>query len=163
MPEAGNYLLGLDAGNTVIKAVLFDLDGRQVSMHALDSQSATPEPGHVERDLGELWSNACTAIGSCISQAGIRAEQIVAVGCAGHGNGLYLLDRNSEPLIGIQSLDSRAAPLAADLVQTSGDRFHALCLQKPWPSQTPSLLAWIKNNRPDLFARAGTLRRQEND
>ena len=137
--------------------MLFDLDGRQVSIHALDGRSVTPEPGHVERDLDELWSNACTAIGACINEAGIRADEIAAVGCAGHGNGLYLLERNGEPLIGIQSLDGRAAQLATDLAHVSGDRFHASCLQKPWPAQTPSLLAWIKRNRPDLFDRAGTM------
>lgn len=62
MAEAPRYLLGLDAGNTVIKAVLFDLSGRQVAMHALHGTSSTPAPGHVERDLSELWANAGTAI-----------------------------------------------------------------------------------------------------
>ncbi|MDA4846640.1 FGGY-family carbohydrate kinase [Hoeflea poritis] len=156
MPDNASYLLGLDAGNTVIKAVLFDLEGRQIAMHALDGQSATPEPGYVERDLNELWSNACTVINACIRKAGIRSNEIAAVGCAGHGNGLYLLDAEGEPLIGVQSLDSRAAGLAGDLAGRSGERFHALCLQKPWPSQTPSLLAWVKRNRPDIYEKAGT-------
>ncbi|WP_112324320.1 FGGY-family carbohydrate kinase [Oceanibium sediminis] len=155
--EAGEYLLGLDAGNTVIKAVLFDLDGRQVAMHALDGQSATPAPGHVERDLNELWRNAGTAISTCIARAGIDPGQIVAVGCAGHGNGLYLLDAEGAPLVGIQSLDSRAADLAEELAAASGDALHALCLQKPWPSQTPVLLAWIKRHRPEIYDRARTL------
>lgn len=151
------YILGLDAGNTVIKAVLFDLDGRQVAAQTLDGQSSTPQPGFVERDLNELWSNARQVIARCLGQAGVRAEQIVGVGCAGHGNGLYLLDREDAPLIGIQSLDSRATALAGDLAQAAGDRFHALCLQKPWPSQTPTLLAWVKQNRPDLYERVGTV------
>lgn len=157
MPDKGKYLLGLDAGNTVIKAVLFDLEGRQIAMHALDGQSATPEPGYVERDLNELWANAQEAIQGCIAQAGIAAEQIAGIGCAGHGNGLYLLDRNSEPLLGIQSLDTRAADLAAELTAVSGDALHTLCLQKPWPAQTPTLLAWIRRNRPDVYAQAGTV------
>ena len=104
--ESARFLLGLDAGNTVIKAVLFDLEGRQVSACAIDGQSATPEPGHVERDLDELWRNASEALRRCISDAGVDPTQIVAAGCAGHGNGLYLLDRDDRPLIGIQSLDT---------------------------------------------------------
>lgn len=155
--DAGTYLLGLDAGNTVIKAVLFDLEGRQIAMHALDGQSSTPAPGHVERDLNELWRNAGQAISGCIAQAGITADQIVGVGCAGHGNGLYLLDRQGAPLVGIQSLDTRAADLAAELAASKGDALHALCLQKPWPSQTPVLLAWIKRNRPDVYDQTGTM------
>ena len=92
MPELDPCLLGLDAGNTVIKAVLFDTRGRQLAMHAADGRSHTPRPGHVERDLRELWDNARTAIGACIEAAAIDPRRIAAVGCAGHGNGLYLLD-----------------------------------------------------------------------
>ena len=157
MSEAKKYLLGLDAGNTVIKAVLFDLDGNQVAMHALDGQSVSPQPGHVERDLDELWANAGVVIKQCIKQARIRADEISAVGCAGHGNGLYLVDKKGTPVVGIQSLDTRAAELAGSLNEAAGERFHELCLQKPWPSQTPTLLAWIKHNRPELYERTGTV------
>ncbi len=157
MPDSTKYFLGLDAGNTVIKAVLFDGDGRQIARHGLDGKSTTPEPGHVERDLNELWSNAQTAIRTCIEKANIDPSQIAAVGCAGHGNGLYLLDNSGAPLIGIQSLDSRAAALAGELSEASGDRLHSLCLQKPWPSQTPTLLAWIKRHRPELYEKASTV------
>lgn len=155
--DGQTYILGLDAGNTVIKAVLFDLEGRQIAMHALDGQSSTPEPGHVERDLNELWANAGAAIKACIAQAGIDPRQIIGVGCAGHGNGLYLLDRSGGPLLGVQSLDTRAAGLAEALRAAHGDALHAICLQKPWPSQTATLLAWVKQHRSDLYGQIGTV------
>ncbi len=157
MAESARFLLGLDVGNTVIKAVLFDLEGRQVSGSAIDGQSTTPEPGHVERDLEELWRNASEAIRRCISDSAVDPAQIAATGCAGHGNGLYLLDRDDRPLIGIQSLDTRAAALAEELATESGDHFHATCLQEPWPSQTPVLLCWMRRHRPALLDQAGTL------
>ncbi len=78
MADDRTYLLGLDAGNTVIKAVLFDLAGRQVAMSALDGQSFSPAPGHVERDLGELWRNAQTVIRECLDKAGVESSQIAA-------------------------------------------------------------------------------------
>jgi L-xylulokinase len=151
------YLLGLDAGNTVIKAVLFDGSGRQCAMHALHGQSATPRPGYVERDLDELWAHAGTAIRTCLETAGVEPGQIAGVGCAGHGNGLYLLDRAGDALLGVQSLDSRAGDLAAEIDASAGDALHRLCLQKPWPAQTPTLLAWVKRHMPDLYGRAGTV------
>ena len=101
MAEAPGYLLGLDAGNTVIKAVLFDLRGRQVALRALRGHSSSPGPGHVERDPDELWAGARTVIGGCIADAGIAPERIAGVGCAGHGNGLYLLDAGKRPLVGV--------------------------------------------------------------
>ena len=108
----GDYLLGLDAGNTVIKAVMFDLDGQRTrGCVPQEGISRMPSPGHVERDLDELWANARQVIRACIEKAGIEPERNRAIGCAGHGNGLYALDRDGAPLIGIQSLDTRAAGL----------------------------------------------------
>lgn len=156
MAEDKRYILGLDAGNTVIKAVLFDLSGRQVAIKAIDGQSHTPKPGHVERDLNELWRNARDAIRGCIEAAGIEPGAIAAIGCAGHGNGLYLIDKAGEPLLGIQSLDTRAAETAARL-SAEADALHAICLQKPWPAQTPTLLAWIKENAPQTYRDAATV------
>lgn len=153
---AERCLLGLDAGNTVIKAVLFDLDGRQVGCHALDGPASPSAAGHVERDMEALWADVCAAIAGCVRDAGIAPRDIAAVGCAGHGNGLYLLDRAGAPLIGILSLDSRAAALAAELDAEIGARVHPLALQRPWPAQTPVLMRWLQRHRPALWERAGT-------
>lgn len=157
MAEAPVYLLGIDAGNTVIKAVLFDVEGRQVALRERKGESSFPGPGHVERDPDELWNNASSVIRGCVADADIAPEQIAAIGCAGHGNGLYLLDAGQRPLAGIQSLDTRAARLASELAARCGDQLHALCLQKPWPSQTAALLSWIKRERPKLYRSAHTV------
>ena len=150
-----DLLLGIDIGNTVIKAVLFDQAGRQVARHGVDGTTLKPAPGMVERPGAELWSNAQAAIAGCL--AGIDTARIAAIGLAGHGNGLYLLDQAGDALLGIQSLDTRAAALAAQLDARAGGRLKAICGQRPWPSQTPTLLAWIKAHRPDVYARAQTL------
>jgi len=155
--ETGGLLLGLDAGNTVIKAVLFDSAGRQLAASERKGASSKPAPGHVERDMAELWANAAAVIRECLERAGVGVGAVAAVGCAGHGNGLYLLDSENAPLLGIQSLDSRAAALADDLrADGNGARLHALCLQEPWPSQTPALLAWLRRHAPDIYGKAGT-------
>lgn len=157
MVERKDLLLGLDAGNTVIKAVLFDAAGTQLALAKRDGRSSTPAPGHVERDLNELWANAATVIRECLERAGADARSVAAVGCAGHGNGLYLVDAAGEPLIGVQSLDGRAAALAEELsADGNAARLHAIALQAPWPSQTPTLLAWVKRHAPDLYRRATT-------
>ena len=137
--------------------MLFDLRGRQVALRALQGHSSSPGPGHVERDPDELWAGARAVIGGCVADAGIAPERIAGVGCAGHGNGLYLLDAGQRPLVGVQSLDTRAAGLASELSARHGDALHALCLQRPWPSQTAVLLAWMKRERPELYRAAHTV------
>ena len=92
MAEPG-LLLGLDAGNTVIKAVLFDLEGRPLAAAQRDGASHAPAPGHVERDIGGALEQRRRG-GPRVPGQGRRRtrRRSAAVGCAGHGNGLYLLD-----------------------------------------------------------------------
>lgn len=152
------YLLGLDAGNTMIKAVIFDLSGRELSYASSEGHSRMPKPGHVERDLAELWRNTQTVIRSCIDKAGIPADAIAAIGCAGHGNGLYALDKAGEPLMAIQSIDTRASALADELnARGVGDVTYPIGGQRPWPAQTPVLLAWMKRHDRARFDQIGTL------
>ncbi|WP_394889418.1 FGGY-family carbohydrate kinase [Mesorhizobium sp. AaZ16] len=152
------YILGLDAGNTVIKAIIFDTAGRELALAARDGRSCMPKPGHVERDLGELWRNAVEVIRQCLDQSSIDPRDIAVIGCAGHGNGLYALDRGGDPLLGIQSLDTRAVDIVGDWAAAGvGDRTYVHCLQRPWAAQTPTLLAWLKRHNPALFARIGTV------
>ncbi|UVC09581.1 carbohydrate kinase [Rhizobium sp. TH2] len=154
----GEYLLGLDAGNTVIKAVIFDLTGRELAYAAREGHSRMPKAGHVERDLNEFWANAQHVIRTCIDRSGIAADRIAAIGCAGHGNGLYALDADGAPLLGIQSLDTRASQLADELAAAgAGDIVYPIARQRPWPSQTPTLFAWLKRHDPALFQRIGTV------
>ncbi|RWK40876.1 FGGY-family carbohydrate kinase [Mesorhizobium sp.] len=152
------YILGLDAGNTVIKAIIFDTAGRELALATRDGRSCMPKPGHVERDLGELWRNAVEVIRQCLDQSGIDAGDIAVVGCAGHGNGLYTLDRGGDPLLGIQSLDTRGVDIVSEWAAAGvGDRTYVHCLQRPWAAQTPTLLAWLKRYDPALFAKIGTV------
>ncbi|WP_026619832.1 L-xylulokinase (plasmid) [Ensifer sp. WSM1721] len=154
----GDYLLGLDAGNTVIKAVIFDREGNEIASASAEGHSRMPSPGHVERGLDELWENARRVIRTCVDEAGIDAGEIAAIGCAGHGNGLYALDRHGRPLLGIQSLDTRAAALVEQWQSEGvGDRTYPIGRQRPWPSQTPTLLAWLKRHRPEIFEKIGTV------
>jgi L-xylulokinase len=81
--DRGPYLLGLDAGNTVIKTVLFDARGRQVAAHGIDGATHKPAAGMVERSVPELWENAKSAIAGCIGAAGIDPRDIAAIGTAG--------------------------------------------------------------------------------
>jgi L-xylulokinase len=97
-------------------------------------------------------------IRDCIAGAGVDPREIRAIGCAGHGNGLYALDRGGAALIGIQSLDTRAGALAEEPEAAGvGDITAVIGRQRPWPAQTPTLLAWLARNQPDIFARIGTV------
>ncbi len=155
IPVALDLLLGIDVGNTVVKAVLFDLSGRQIARHGVDGTTLKRAPARVERPAEGLWSDARAAIAGCI--AGVDPRRIAARGLTGHGEGLYLRDRAGAPRVGIRSLDSRAAAPAGAPDRAAGPELQATCGQRPRHAQTQALRARVRANRPDLHARAATL------
>lgn len=148
------YLIGVDAGNTMVKAALFDTEGTTLAVASRGSETLQPAPGFVERDPDGLWQAASGAIRDCLAKAGIDGAEVLAVGAAGHGNGLYLLDAEGRGLIGIQSMDNRAETLASQIAAEHGDEILSRAQSRPWPAMTPVLLRWIAENCPEIMARA---------
>lgn len=62
-----SYLLALDAGTGSIRAVIFDLNGRQIAVGRAEWKHLSVDnvPGSMEFDLGTNWQLAC----QCIRQA----------------------------------------------------------------------------------------------
>jgi L-xylulokinase len=153
------YLLGIDNGLTVAKAAIFDLDGREVAVASRRADAAYPHPGWTECDMGALWRNTAAAIREAIEAAGLPPEAIVGVGCTGHGNGLYALDRQGAPARpGILSLDTRASDVVAgwNARDLHAQAFPAT-LQSFWPAQPTALLAWLKQHEPKAYAQIGAV------
>ena len=152
-------LLGIDNGLTVSKAVVFDIDGTQLSVARRRIPQAMPQPRWVERDMLGLWLSTAEAIGEAIAASGRLAADIEAVAATAHGDGIYLVDRKRRPLgPGILSLDSRAGDVVARWSR-EGVSNAALELtgQIPHVSAPSALLAWIKQNDPPRYRNIGSV------
>lgn len=153
--KPSGYLLGIDSGNTVIKAAVFDLNGNELACHSEKMQTLRPQSGFTETDMQGHWGHCVEAIRAALADSGVRADEVLAVGCSGHGNGLYLLDRQNQPLLAIQSLDARAESLVSDDVLDIA-AIRAINHQGTWAAQTPLLLRWLKQNQPETYSQIGT-------
>ncbi len=123
------------------------------------ADAAYPHPGWTECDMGALWRNTAAAIREAIEAAGVPPEAIIGVGCTGHGNGLYALDRQGAPARpGILSLDTRASDVVAgwNARELHAQAFPAT-LQSFWPAQPTALLAWLKQHEPEVYAQIGAV------
>ena len=153
------YLLGIDNGSTVSKAALFDLHGVEIAVASCKADTEYPHPGWTERDMEMLWQSTASAIREALAKSGVKPQEIAGIGNTGHGNGVYLLDKQGCPLRnGIQSMDSRAA----DVVNVWNERnLHAqvfpFTIQSFWPAQPNALLAWLKKNEPRSYERIGAI------
>lgn len=132
------FLLGLDVGSTVVKAVLFDECGRTVATAASVVPVLHPAPGYVQRDPAATWRAAVALLRRVVRG---RAARIAAIGVTGCGNGAVFLDHEQRPLrAGILSSDTRAQKF----IPRPGNH-HG---QQPYPGQLPALLAWFRTNEP---------------
>ena len=155
----GKYLLGIDNGNTFSKAALFDLHGKEIAVANCAADTDFPQPGWTERDMEMLWQSTATAIRDVLDKSGINPEEIAGIGNTGHGNGVYLLDKQGKPLRnGIQSLDSRAADVVSAWEQNDLlDKTFPLSVQSYWPAQPNALLSWLKQHEPQNYENVGAI------
>ena len=155
--DTGTHLLGIDAGGTVVKAVMFELDGTPVAAGHARSTSWHPQPGWAERDADDVWSACATAVRACLNQAADTlpawpgAGAIAAVGLVGHGDGAYLVDGHGEPVLAIAATDGRAVDEARALAT---DRVLALSGTHPFPGSPPALAAWLAVHDPGALDRS---------
>jgi len=151
------YLLGIDNGCTVSKAGLFTLDGQEVAVASGKSELRCPHPGWQERDMTQMWEQTAAAIRDVITKAGIDAGQIAGVACTGHGNGLYLVDTQGDPVRpAILSTDSRAQSIVDQWLADGLDKVvRPKTMQSLWAAQPNTLLAWLLEHEPEVMKKAG--------
>jgi L-xylulokinase len=153
------YLVGVDNGGTMSKAAVFTKDGRELACAARKVEVIERHPGWSERDMESMWRGTAEAIREAVEKAGVDPAAIACVACAGHGNGLYLIDADGKPVRnGINSMDGRAAEIIAEW-KSEGVDAHALpkTAQCVWPAQPNALLAWLREHEPQSVARAAAL------
>jgi L-xylulokinase len=155
----GQYLLGIDNGSTVSKAALFDFHGKEIAVASCKAETEYPHPGWTERDMEMLWQCTATAIREVLAKSGVKPEEIAGIGNTGHGNGVYLLDKQGQPLRnGIQSMDSRAAEIVTDWNQRNlHEQVFPFTIQSFWPAQPNAILVWLKKNEPQNYGRLGAI------
>lgn len=149
------YLLGIDSGNTVVKAVVFDEEGRQQGLGSVSGTRMSPHPRWIEQDMDGAWENCRAAVRRAIDASGVRAKEIVGVGLAGHGDGLYLVDGSGQPVRpGILSMDSRAREIAERWEEAGiADRTLEFNGQRPFAASPPVLLTWLREHEPETLER----------
>ncbi len=153
-----SYLMGIDNGLTVSKAAIFNLQGHEIAVQGHKIDLIYPRPAWVERDSEAVWRTTAAAICEAIQKAGIDPRDIVAVGNAAHGNGIYLVDKSGAPLgPGITSMDNRAAGIIDEWRRPGGVQAQSfpIVMTNIWAAQPAALLAWFKRNRPEVWERIG--------
>ncbi|WP_134699265.1 glycerol kinase GlpK [Ammoniphilus sp. YIM 78166] len=93
------YILSIDQGTTSSRAILFNREGNIVHMSQREFTQFFPQPGWVEHDANEIWGSVLAVIASCLSESGVKAEQVAAIGITNQRETTVVWDKNTgEPV-----------------------------------------------------------------
>lgn len=74
------YILALDQGTTSSRAIIFEKSGNIVSIAQKEFTQIFPQPGWVEHNPSEIWSSQATVMAEVVVKAGLKPENIAAIG-----------------------------------------------------------------------------------
>ncbi len=93
------YIMALDAGTTSNRAILFDHDGKIVSVAQREFTQIYPQPGWVEHDANEIWSTMLGVAVETMAKASVSAEDVAGIGITNQRETTIVWDKETgEPV-----------------------------------------------------------------
>jgi glycerol kinase len=123
-----NYIGAIDQGTTSTRFMVFDQSGRIVSVAQKEHEQIYPQPGWVEHDANEIWRRTQEVIADGLTQRGLRASDLAAIGITNQRETTVVWDRRTGLPVhnALVWQDTRVADAVAELARDGGpDRFRA--------------------------------------
>ncbi|WP_201317918.1 gluconokinase [Paenibacillus sp. EPM92] len=148
--------VGLDIGTTSTKAVAFGVDGAVASVHSVPYPLICESPGYAEQDPGLIVEAAAEAVSRVTADVRLSHGEVAAVSLSSAMHSLLVVDDSGRPLTRLMTwADNRSAEQAKriaasgglDIYKRTGTPIHAM--------SPLSKLFWLRENRPDLYEKAG--------
>ncbi|MET0862871.1 MAG: FGGY-family carbohydrate kinase [Nakamurella sp.] len=152
------YIVGIDAGTSVVKAAIFDLHGNEMSRGARNVPITNPEPHLAIENMDEVWVAATGAISEALVGSSIKADQILAISATGQGDGSWLIDKDGKPAgPAILWTDGRAGDII-DKWYTDGTvtKQFDITGAGPYAGTTSAVLKWRQEHQPEILAEGNT-------
>lgn len=147
-------LLGLDIGTTSVKAVLYDLEGRELATASRGYPLLTPQPDWVEQDAGAVWRALVQALAEIVQRTG--EHEILGLALAAQAGSIIPCDERGDPVYPmITFLDQRSREIVAAW-EGDGTVEHMRKLSgwRPFPGLPLPSIVWLQRHRPDIYTAA---------
>ncbi|MCM2417961.1 MULTISPECIES: glycerol kinase GlpK [unclassified Streptomyces] len=155
--ESVTYVAAIDQGTTSSRCIVFDTDGSIVAVDQREHRQIFPRPGWVEHDATEIWSKVQAVVAGALAKAGLRADQLSALGITNQRETTVLWDRATGRPVhnAIVWQDTRTAALCDELGGQHGqDRFRELTGLPLASYFSGPKAAWLLDSVPGLRRRA---------
>jgi glycerol kinase len=122
------YAAAIDQGTTGTRCMIFGRDGRVVSAEYAEHRQIYPQPGWVEHDAMEIWTNTRRVVTAALAKAEVRPEEIAGVGITNQRETTLVWDKTTgQPLYNaIVWQCTRTLPICQQLIDDGlEDTFRA--------------------------------------
>ncbi|MCI4064393.1 glycerol kinase GlpK [Micromonospora sp. R77] len=151
------YVAALDQGTTSTRCLLFDHQGRLVSLAQQQHRQYFPRPGWVEHDAEEIWRIVCRIIPQALADVDARPDQVVGLGVTNQRETTVVWDRSSGKPVGpaIVWQDTRTAGMLDDIAcDLSAEEIYARTGLPLVSYFSGPKLRWLFDAEPEVAERA---------
>ncbi|WP_213452504.1 glycerol kinase GlpK [Rhizomonospora bruguierae] len=151
------YIAAIDQGTTSTRCIVFDAEGRIVSLDQREHEQIYPRPGWVEHDAREIWHNVQAVTQGALDRAGLARADLSAIGITNQRETTLLWDAKTLEPVGnaIVWQDTRTDGLIRELAGEIGqDRFRGVSGLPLATYFAGPKIRWLLDADPDLRARA---------
>ncbi len=151
------YVAAIDQGTTSTRFVIFDRDGRIVSVAQKEHEQVYPRPGWVEHRPDEIWQRTQEVIREALESKGLTKGDITAVGITNQRETTVVWDRRTGRAVynAIVWQDTRTDAICRDLAADGGqDRFRESTGLPLATYFSGPKVRWILDNVPGVRERA---------
>lgn len=89
------YILALDQGTTSSRAIVFDCEGKIVSVAQKEFRQIYPNAGWVEHDPEDIWSTQSQVLKEAVEKSGINLASVAAIGITNQRETTLVWDRKT--------------------------------------------------------------------
>ncbi len=149
------YLIGIDAGTTYVKAALFDLEGRELFKKGTPTNISSPDPRWIEADMAILWEYIKKCLKELIAAAKINSKKIAGIGLTATGDGTWMIDYDENPVRpGILWCDGRSEIILNGwLSDGTAEKAFDICGTAIHTGSQCTQLKWLKEHEPECLKR----------
>lgn len=147
-----DLVLTIDAGTSGCKALLFDVDGREVGRHVEPCDSTTPRPSWAELRPDLVLQAVCAAVGQALGS--VEAARVKGIGVSAQ-LGIVPVDRSGRPLANILTwMDKRAVAQAQRINETLGpEAIYSKTGRRVDPEWAACKILWLKDEQAREYAK----------
>ena len=152
-----DFIASVDQGTASSRCLIFDAEGRVVSVGQKEHRQIFPRPGWVEHDAEEIWHNVVYVVQEALSNAQLQAADLRALGITNQRETTLVWDRATGRPVhnAINWQDTRTDQLIREIGRDGGqDRFRQRCGLPLATYFSGPKLAWMLDHVDGLRARA---------